>query len=403
MIAKFTKKDRLIWWMASVWLIIDSITGLFISYVASMPLSQIFKLIILILIIDKLVYKKYILILTFSILIYLTVYIIHLNINSIGFSEPLVILSKFLSLIYLYLYFRYTCKLFPTQFIKYSKYVFIIAWVTLSINILLGIWGFGVPTYKAEDSDSLGVKGFFFAGNELGGIMAVVAPMMFYLAIKNLNGIKLFFAYSSIIIVGVLIGTKAAILSTLISALALPILYSSKKSRIKIITISSLIIFVLGMLIIKFIEDASVDSINRWTFFYNNGGISRLLLSGRDEFWEMKSHVFFNSNFITQFLGIGVENEKIVERDHLDAILIFGYSGGLIIIMFFCFLLINSINCRHNNSLMKVIIFSNILVLSIGFIAGHVWFSAMASIYIALINSFSSLHYNGTLLGRSIK
>lgn len=104
MIAKFTKKDRLIWWMASVWLIIDSITGLFISYGASMPLSQIFKLIILILIIDKLVYKKYILILTFSILIYLTVYIIHLNINSIGFSEPLVILSKFLSLIYLYLY-----------------------------------------------------------------------------------------------------------------------------------------------------------------------------------------------------------------------------------------------------------------------------------------------------------
>lgn len=58
-----------------------------------------------------------------------------------------------------------------------------------------------------------------------------------------------------------------------------------------------------------------------------------------------------------------------------------------------------AIRYRHNNSLVKVVIFSDLLILGIGYIAGHVWFSGMASVYIALINVLPLVRYRGTLYG----
>ena len=83
---------------------------------------------------------------------------------------------------------------------------------------------------------------------------------------------------------------------------------------------------------------------------------------------------------------------KFVERDHLDFLLIFGYLGLIVIVSFYSYLLVIAIKFRHNNPLVKVIIFSDLLVISIGYIAGHVWYTAMSSVYIALLNALAFIN-----------
>lgn len=383
--------------MIFIWLIIDSITGLFISYGINMPLSQLFKLLLLVLVIVRLYKNRFVFFSLFVLLLYIAWYFLHLAMIDKDFVTPMLLLSKFLSLLFLYLYFRMSFINFPVITIRNARKAMIIAWFVVAFNVVAGLMGYGVPSY-GEDAEDMGVKGFFFAGNELGGIMAVLVPFMVYQILIRISGFKALIAYIVIILVGVLIGTKSSLLVTLLSVIMVPILYMSSKKRF---------IFILGLTIItglsfsyvsNMLEDVSIGAIDRWSYFYDTGGLMRLIFSGRDEYWEQSKLLFFNSDFMTQMFGMGAEG-KFVERDHLDFLLVFGYSGLAVIILFLLYLLLSSIHCRHHNSLMKVVIFSNFLVLGIGYMAGHVWFSAMASVYIALLNAFTYIHYNGILYG----
>ena len=393
----YTKQDQILWWMVSIWLIVDSITGFFISYSDNLPLSQCFKLLILTLIVIRLRYRDAIIV-SLSLLTYLALYFLHLAFISSGFKEPIMALSKFLSLLYLYLYFRFSIRNFSEKAICNSERALITAWLVLAFNIILGIMGYGAPSYGEESMD-MGVKGFFYAGNELGGIVAVLAPFMFYLIFVRFSGIKFFLVYIVVILIGILIGTKTAILATLLSAIVIPLLYLPPRKRIRLfIGIVLLIGFSIPFLV-NMIAESSIGAVERWTYFYNNGGLTRLIFSGRDEFWEVKGDLFYKSDFLSRLFGLGGDC-GIVERDHLDSLLMFGYLGFVFITSFFLYLLINAFLNRRNNSLMKIVIFSDLLIIGIGYMAGHVWFSAMASVYIALLNAFSSLHSDKILFAK---
>ena len=175
----------------------------------------------------------------------------------------------------------------------------------------------------------------------------------------------------------------------------------SKQSRRKFIFAWLIILICLISLVIKYINELEIGAIERWTFFYETGGLEKLIFSGRDEFWDNQKSEFFNASFLSQLFGMGSDG-KIIERDHLDTLLIYGYVGFCLIAGFYLYLTFYAIKHRHNNSLGKVIVFSDILILGIAYMAGHVWFSAMASVYIALLNSFSTLRYKGILFGKNI-
>lgn len=394
----FSFIDYLLWGMAFLWLIIDSITGFFISYGVDMPLSQLFKLLLLALVIVRLYKYKTVFLSFYLLLLYLAWYFLHLSLINVDFVSPILLFSKFLSLLFLYAYFRNCIFEFPSKTILYARNVMVIAWLVVAFNVTVGLMGYGIPSY-GEDAEEMGVKGFFFAGNELGGIMAVLVPFIVYLVLMNLSGIKAILAYIVIILVGVLIGTKSSILVTLLSVIIVPILYMSLAKRLKILFGLAIITFVTFPFLANMFEEFSIGALDRWIYFYDTGGISRLIFSGRDDFWEFKKELFLNSGIMSQLFGIGAEG-KFVERDHLDFLLIFGYAGLIFIVSFFLYLLVTAIRNRHNNSLVKVIIFSDGLVLGIGYMAGHVWFSAMASLYIALLNAFAFVHHDEMLFSK---
>lgn len=382
----FSVKDILIWLIIFSWLIIDSVTGFFSTKGVSLPISQLAKLGVLALILLRLLsYKKYYLII-FIILFYLGLYFEHLNIRNLPTSYAFLTLSKYLSLLILYLYFSFSVKKFPYQSYLYSIKALLIGGCVVFCNIILGVLGFGVTSYGSDEID-MGVKGFFYAGNELGGILAVLSPFFYYYALDNFYGIKRTLIFILITITGILIGTKTAILSTILSACIIPIMFCPANKRKKVILTIFIIAIILVCIIIKILDDLNIGAIERWQYFYDNGGLTRLLLSGRDEFWDEKKNMFYNSDLFVQFFGMGSEG-KIIERDHLDSMTMFGYFGLILIVSFLLYMLFKAILFRHNNPLCKIVILSDILIISIGYIAGHVWFSAMASVYIALINSF---------------
>lgn len=393
----FTCIDRLIWLMVFAWLIIDSITGFFISYGVDMPLSQLFKLAILVLTVVRLQHKGVMLLL--ATLIYLSGYLLHIILINGEFVKPILTFSKFLSLVYLYLYFRFSFQYFPQKTIRNAQKALLIAWVVFACNVVLGLMGYGVSTYGKEEEIDMGVKGFFYSGNELGGIMAVLAPFMFYWILVRLSGLKSVIAYVAVIVIGVLVGTKTSILVTVLSAVIVPLLYLSTRKRVKLLVVLAIIIGLTVPYVINIIADSSIGAIERWDYVYNKGGLTQLIYSGRDDFWNMQGRLFYDSGFLTQLFGMG-GYEKFIERDHLDSMLMFGYLGLILIVIFFLYLLIRTFRHRYNNSLMKIVIFSDLLILGIGYMAGHVWFSAMASVYIALLNGFSYLRVNGVLFSK---
>ena len=100
-------------------------------------------------------------------------------------------------------------------FIKFNSIVFI-------LNIFLGTLGLGYSTY----SYGVGVKGFFYAGNEI--FLILLSITVFYL-LKNPRNNKTKFIYIISLILAVLIGTKTAMLAVLLICLLNYYLVMSKK------------------------------------------------------------------------------------------------------------------------------------------------------------------------------
>ena len=215
-----------------------------------MPLSQLFKLLLLVLVIVRLYKNRFVFFSLFVLLLYIAWYFLHLAMIDKDFVTPMLLLSKFLSLLFLYLYFRMSFINFPVITIRNARKAMIIAWFVVAFNVVAGLMGYGVPSY-GEDAEDMGVKGFFFAGNELGGIMAVLVPFMVYQILIRISGFKALIAYIVIILVGVLIGTKSSLLVTLLSVIMVPILYMSSKKRF---------IFILGLTIITGLSFSYVSS-----------------------------------------------------------------------------------------------------------------------------------------------
>ena len=395
----FSPIDYLLWWIVFLWLIVDSITGFFISFGNEIPLSQLFKFLALFLVAVRMFQYSSFLKVLFALLFYIAAYILHLALNNDPLAESLLLLSKFISLWLFFLYFRFSIRNFPHKTIYNAKRAMFLAFGILAFNVALGVMGYGVPTY-GEDEAGLGVKGFFYAGNELGGLIAAIVPFVVYNISMRLSGLKSALAYLAVILTGVLIGTKTAILVALLCVIIVPMLYMPLRRRIKVLSIACLIILPLYNGLANMILDS--ESVERWMYFYGEGGMDKLVYSGRDEFWKSKKEDFYESGFFSQLLGIGSEG-KSVERDHLDALIVFGYWGFAFVISFFLYLLAMAIRNRRNNSLVKIIIFSDILIVGIGYMAGHVWFSAMSSIYVALLNSLSFFPYSGVLYGKAPK
>ncbi|WP_158557878.1 MULTISPECIES: O-antigen ligase family protein [Bacteroides] len=255
----------------------------------------------------------------------------------------------------------------------------------LIANISIGLLGFGYHTYTLEASEGYGYKGFFYAGNEIAGIIAFLFPLFLFITYQRCSKIIYSLFGILLIIVSVLLGTKAAILITVISVFIVPYILGKFKEKIIIMIFMATVVLSAVVYIVNTFE--TYDLLNRWLYSFEKGGIANLIFSGRHEFWNVEKETFFSSDIINQFMGLG--GNRTVEMDPFDTLLNYGYIGLVAVYSFFFYLLIHSIKSRNNNPLGIIIAFSNFLIISMSFFAGHIIFSAMAGLFTALANSLT--------------
>lgn len=360
------------------YLIVDSLTGITLKTVG-VSLSIPFKLFIVALMIFAIFYCN----LNYVLLIFLTIswftltvlYFVFVNYLQMGIS--IQTFMKFFSNLVFYLYF-----LMIQKFDKYDNSVYkiiLINSVVFFSNIFLGLLGVGYSTYGY----GVGIKGFFYAGNEIFLILLAISVYFMNLKIK-----KRYYFYCLCLICSFLIGTKTAMLALVVIIFCDFYFELSKKQQFCFLIF--LPIFLLICVIIFNVFLVNIDVVKNAMYNFNkvknaSGSILNALLSGRLVFLENNINMWkenLNSiNFL--FGGHYYFDSKNIEIDFFDALLLNGIVTTLCVLFFYIYFIFKAIKNKN-----KILTILNILVLTISFSAGHIWANLSGGLFFVLVNVY---------------
>lgn len=386
---KIGSSDKFIWFICFYWLLIDSINGFFWNENIIIPLSQAIKTFLLGTVIYKLLRNKIVAISLFLLLLYFNINYISSAFVDYPVTGTIQHLSKMLLTILLFIYFKKCMINWPYSiFEEYAYKVFKYGVIILFANVFLGLFGIGYHTYVTGD---YGYKGFFSSGNEMGGLVVVLVPVLLYWAYFSVSRWKYIMTTIICIIFGFLLSTKSVILIVVFFSVYIPFAYNDNRRIKRKIIVISLILVVLGAyVVIEHFDRSSSNFMVELFFRYDKGGLLYLLLSARNEFVLDQFEIFNLSPVYQHLLGMGCKSGNIdtVEMDYFDILFYYGYIGLFIMIVLTIALFRLLSIYKSNNKFIKTIRMSDIIMVLMATIAGHILFSSTAGLYIALINSF---------------
>ena len=297
--------------------------------------------------------------------------------GSHNFALAIQTYIKTVSAIIFYLYFKSFIK-FEQHSYKYLRKILVVNAFVFSANIFAGILGFGYSTYDY----GVGIKGFFYAGNEIFLILLAITALL----LKNRN--KKFRMCVGLIslLFSILIGTKTAMLALMIIVLVNA--FTNLRKISKIFVIFSLPLFILLFIILFNSVLSSLPVFNNMIYNFEKnkkltGSILSALLSGRVEFLNnnldfLKERADF-WHFI--FGGNAYFNNKSVEIDFFDTLILNGVFVAVVIFCFYIFLFYRAVR-KHDVTLMAM----NFSLIMISFTAGHVWANLTGGIFFIIAN-----------------
>jgi len=360
-------------------LLVDSINGFFANQGIALPISSLYKFILLGLMLARLLsFKRPS---PFLYLIYIATLFLYYSLYDYSiFSSSFSFISRYLIIIILYEYLLVLSKHYNISFELYRilKFNFII----IIFNVLLGLFGIGYGTY-----DHFGSKGFFYAGNETSGVLLTISPIILYTAIKRytLRSYKFLTIMAGTIVAAVLLGTKSALLGIFIILFFIIWKYSYINKTYIIIFLGAT-----TTSICYYIYNHFSYMIDHFLFaFYKRDMGWRALLSSRDLYYDEIMTDFYNTDFISSFFGMGMP-QKTIEIDFFDFLYISGYIGVIFLIIFW---IINIVKSSRKGEIASLVLFTNFLLIGISFLAGHIYSSAMAGPFIAIINILPIIEY----------
>jgi len=274
-------------------------------------------------------------------------------------------------------YFFIACAVlsqFKTLTEKSANGIFIVFTVTLIINITLSLAGIGLSTYG-----SFGAKGFFYGGNALSGVIVIISSLFLAKTIKH-SMLRFFLCFLFLLLLSLLIGTKSSILGVILVAIAVILLNLNVKTFVTVSILTAALCLILFNIYELVIENPIYE---RMVHFYEQGGISRLLFSGRDNKFFQIIPSFLDKNILQLLFGYHYDElhalkSTLTEFDFADMFILFGTAFTIL-----CFLgysaIFFKIAAGEKNVLSHAAIISFIVLLCIAFIAGHVLFNGIVT------------------------
>lgn len=375
---EITRTDKIIFALFACWCLVDSING-FLIRSGFLSISQIYKIIVSIIVISRC--YNYTLLKITGLLLYLGIYAVHVYIHDENIGSSIVLISKLLTSLIFYWYFREICDS-NDDFFKQMAFV-VIKWnfIIYAVNMLFGFIGIGFTAYDGEGG--LGGIGFFYAANELSGFVAAVFPWVLYhyktcYSMKNYvlcGAVLLLFSYT--------MSAKAGIMATIMSFFLIAFFYGDKKERRVFILVMVLLI----VYVVYHIQDVlgiNLAVMQRFSYLLDQNGLTEAITSNRLGYWEEYRSKYINSDFTSLILGLG--GNRTVEMDPYDALLNCGLLGFMFLVYLYINAVVMPIKCKHIPQ-SKVILSSNIIIIIISTVGGHILFSSMAGMLIALSNA----------------
>lgn len=385
--------ERLLVFLFSIMLIVDSVNGLTMR-AADISISAPYKFILLILVVLYLKRWTSVLLLLITLLIFIFAHFFVLGDIVLALSSS-EMFFKFFSVVIFYWFFK---KLIQNGNHHSIFIIAAISGVVITVNLMLGLAGFGYAQYVATDQVAIGSRGFFYSGNELSVTYVLVVSMVLIKSVVEAR----YFIYVLVglisVILSVLLATKVTILSVLLLFIVFPFLtvidvrlmslYLSKRKFVFATVISVLFpIVVFSSIYVLLYEIRLID---RLEYFYSSADFIDVAMSGRNLLAVEAWGIFSGEYSVTAILfGSGQywhgspEVSKLVEIDPLDFLMTYGLIGLLVVYGFFVAVISKIVMNVHNNLYAKYVSFTAILLMGISFTAGHVVYSGTGGYLIA--------------------
>lgn len=383
--------DNVIWVCFALWLLVDSLNGYAMTNNINVRPSQIFKFMVFVIVTARMIqfenFKKlFICLLPYLILVLLNSYDLHVNT-----FDTFTLLMKPLSSFVFFLYFKYMAEKNVLYFEKKFWTVFILSFLFFIANIVLGLMGFGRHVYETGNDTTFGVKGYLYAQNEISGLIIYLYPAILYYIRNNYSRIVYYLLIVLIIFISFSIGTKTSLAIAILSGFVVTYYLGSKIEKITMV-VGGVIVAIAGIVYLSYFMALEFDIVERFMYFYDQHGFVEAITSGRFDYWEERSEQFFRMDFISNWLGWGNREDFVCEMDPFDAILQFGYVGGIINSLFLLYLVMVPLCWRRKNRYAKIMMFCNISLFFVSIFSGHIFFSSMAGLFVALANA--QLYYD---------
>ena len=154
----------------------------------------------------------------------------------------------------------------------------------------------------------------------------------------------------------------------------------------------SIFIVLLILIVPSLLEQTGL--VNKYTYVFENRDLIRIIFSGRTNAVQATFQDFIDSNNIVKWF-IGKSGYETIEMDFFNTLFSYGLFGIIIIYSFFFYLIAIPLkrlfirNDMYNYSYAKLVLYINLLILTISTIAGHIVFSAMTGPFLGIVNSLT--------------
>ncbi|WP_340677838.1 hypothetical protein [Paraglaciecola sp.] len=291
-------------------------------------------------------------------------------------------------------------KIYPDILGTYGIRALWINFLAILFNLVIGVLGFGYPSYDdgGEDGQGIGVNGFYIAGNELSGCFVLLFGFILHY-FWNYQRFY-FYPFSLLTIVcGALIATKTAMLASFMLIFLVPIVnerqYLFHFTKLKVKLFFPLVIgcALATYFILDFLKTVGLHDKIVWVL--QEKGILDLIFSGRLELVSKILDSFMSgASWFEYLFGIGTigmsgyfTTKYSSEVDPIDLFVYVGVLGSLIVyISVFIMILPAFLMSKKDRFLPPIIVLVNLILLVLCFFSGHILNSGMLGPIWGLIN-----------------
>jgi len=377
---------------------VDMINGALLKNNINLPLSigQFHKLSILLVIFLSFLFKKNSAILSFSLLSILllpSIFQVFMEFKLGFLFKDFIKITRYLTPVFAFLFFVNYIKKGNSIHLLFLLVKF--SYIVFCANILLKYLGLGYPMYSYG---SVGSKGFFFAGNETSVVLIILSSILAYKLWLEQKTKKYIYLFLFTLFVGITISSKTGLLGVILTFLLIPLKpigATLSVKRLKIVVIA-VILAIIGYFILISDTIQNTAILKRTNYFFNKLDVVTFLFSNRNNFFVEALDMYAQKyNFIEKIIGVGqthyelLNGNGIVEIDIADIFFAYGVVGLTLFISLITFLIVQAYKFKKSgkypfSGLVIVILF---ILLGISTIAGHVFSSGMAAVFIGLLFS----------------